>query len=130
MRVIATRLAWTLAGTVLLILGILGILLPVMPGTVFLIGASACYVRGSRRLHRWLSEHRLLGPHLQAVAEGRGMPMKARVISILAMFGGVAFSLTRTDNLAIQIGLVMLALIGTYFICRPHHFRTVRERGE
>lgn len=119
------RLAWTAAGTLFLGLGIAGVILPVMPGTVFLLAASACYIRGSKRLHTWLHSHPQLGPHLRAVADGRGMPMRARVIALAMMWIGVAFSIHRVDLLLVEAMLVLLAIIGTAFITRPRLMRIV-----
>lgn len=124
------RIAWTVAGTLFLGLGIAGVILPVMPGTVFLLAASACYVRGSKRLHGWLHAHPQLGPHLRAVADGRGMPMRARVIALTMMWIGVAFSIYRVELLLVEAALVLLAIIGTAFITRPRLMRVVvRDRG-
>ena len=53
------RLLFILLGTVCLIVGILGIFVPLLPATPFLLFASACYVRGSPTLHRWLRSHRI-----------------------------------------------------------------------
>ena len=113
-----TRFAWTVAGTILLVIGIAGVILPLMPGTVFLLGASACYLRGSERLHRWMHEHRVIGPHLKAIAAGQGMPMRAVVISLVAMWGAVTVSVMRIANPYAVVSFIGLALVGTYFIVR------------
>jgi uncharacterized protein len=113
-----TRFAWTIAGTILLGIGIAGVILPLLPGTVFLLGASACYVRGSSRLHAWMHEHRMIGPHLRAIAAGQGMPMRAVVISLVMMWGAVVVSLLRMQSVYMQVLFVVLAVIGTYFIVR------------
>jgi uncharacterized protein len=113
-----TRIAWTIAGVILLAIGIAGVILPLLPGTVFLLGASACFVRGSDRLHRWMHHHRILGPHLHAITAGHGMPLRAVVIALVTMWAAVAFSILRIETLIVEVVLVVLALIGSGFILR------------
>jgi uncharacterized protein len=62
------RLLFILLGTLCLIVGILGIFLPLLPATPFLLLASACYVRGSHTLHRWLMSHRYLGAYTYCIS--------------------------------------------------------------
>ena len=109
---------WTAAGIVFLAIGIAGVILPMLPGTIFLFIASACFVRGSDRLHHWLMTHRHLGPHVRMVSSGEPMPRRAKVFAIAAMWTAVAISVYVTSILPAQIGLVVLAIIGTWFIAR------------
>lgn len=113
------RMMWTAAGTVFLVIGVLGVILPLLPGTVFLLAASACFFRGSDRFHRWMTEHRLIGPHLQAVREGKGMPVRARVIALVTMWAALAVSVAKLDVIVVEFVLVALGLIGTAVIVRP-----------
>ena len=110
------RVLWITAGTIFLGLGIAGIILPLLPGAVFLLLASVCYVRGSSRLHRWLMNHRILGGHVRVMMGDAKMPLRAKVIAIAAIWIAVGFSLTRTNILTLQGVLVVLAITGTWFI--------------
>jgi uncharacterized membrane protein YbaN (DUF454 family) len=76
------KILFNIAGTLALILAVLGLFLPLLPTTPFLLLASACYIRGSERMHRWLMEHRILGPYLTGIQTGRGIPMRAKVITL------------------------------------------------
>jgi len=62
------------AGTVFLVLGVVGVFVPVLPTTPFLLLAAACYLHSSRRLHDWLIHSRLLGPYLRHYTMVRGFP--------------------------------------------------------
>lgn len=79
-------------GTLALVLAILGIFLPLLPTTPFLLLASACYVRSSSRLHHWLMGNRLVGQYLVNIQSGRGMPMRAKVTALLLLWASLAYS--------------------------------------
>lgn len=112
------RVLWVAAGTLFVIIGIAGIILPMLPGAVFLLLASACYVRGSDRLYRWLMEHEVLGRQVRMMTGDVKMPLRAKIFAIAAIWLAVGFSLTRTSILPLQITLALLALAGTWFIAR------------
>lgn len=68
-----------------LALGIIGMVLPLLPTTPFLLLAVYCYARSSERVHRWLLSNRVFGRHLQDYASGRGVSrsLKAGVLVLL-----------------------------------------------
>ena len=80
------------AGICSVALGVVGIFLPVMPTTIFLILAAACFVRSSDRLHCWLQNHRILGPYLQAVKGRSGMPRRAKVTTLVVLWSSILCS--------------------------------------
>ena len=69
-------------GTLCVVLGVIGIFLPLMPTTVFLLLAAACYARSSERFHRKLVEHKWLGPYIQQ-RRGLTMRQKATILTVL-----------------------------------------------
>ena len=77
------RTLYVLFGTIFLGLGILGIVLPVLPTTPFLLLAAACYLRGSEKLHKWLIQHKIFGEFIQNYMEGKGIKRKQKIISII-----------------------------------------------
>ena len=84
---------YNIAGTVALLLGILGIFLPVLPTTPFLLLASACYMRGSTRMHRWLMSQRHLGPYIRNFQSGRGIPLRAKIAALALMWTSLTISM-------------------------------------
>jgi len=90
-RVIKTL--YNIAGTVALLLGVLGIFLPVLPTTPFLLLASACYMRGSERMYRWLMNQRHLGPYLRNFKAGRGIPLRAKIAALALMWTSLTVSM-------------------------------------
>ena len=109
---------WTAAGICFLIIGIAGVILPMMPGTVFLFIASACFLRGSRRLRRWLHAHPIFGPQVRRFTGQEPMPRRAKIVAIAAMWVAVAISIAATRVVALQVVLAVLAVAGTWFIAR------------
>lgn len=67
-------------------LGVLGIFLPVLPTTPFLLLAAACFVRTSPTFYQWLISHPRLGSYLVYYLDGQGMPLKAKVYTLILMW--------------------------------------------
>ena len=65
-----------------LVLGILGVFLPVLPTTPFLLLSAALYVRSSERLYNWLMQHRHLGPYIRNFRENRAIPLRVKIVSV------------------------------------------------
>ena len=77
-----TRPLFFVAGLVFVGLGIAGYILPVMPGTIFLILAAGCFARSSRRLEAWIENHPKYGPTVVAWRRHGAIPRKAKYLSI------------------------------------------------
>jgi len=67
-------------------LGFIGVFVPGMPTTTFLLIAAWCFYRSSERAHAWLLHHRVLGPYIRAFLSGEGMPVRSKVIAIGMMW--------------------------------------------
>ena len=76
-------------GTLCVGLGILGIFLPLLPTTVFLLLAAACYARSSERFHQKLVNHRFLGAYVRNYRDGRGMAPREKAITIGLLWVGI-----------------------------------------
>lgn len=78
-------------GSVALALGIVGIFVPLLPTTPFLLLAAALWVRSSPRLYAWLLGHRYLGGYIRNFRENRAIPLRAKVVSIALMWGTMLY---------------------------------------
>lgn len=113
------------AGVVCLGLGVVGIVVPVLPTTPFLLLAAACFVRSSPRLHDWLLTHRRLGPYV-AFVDGGGMPARAKrnalVVLWLAIGGSSAIALwsgaTPSVKAVVIATLLVVAVLVTRYLAR------------
>lgn len=115
------RLAWGCLGTFSLGLGIVGVLLPGWPTTIFLILAAACYARSSQRMYDHIANNRMFGGHVRRFRETGGMPRRAKVLSLGVMWPFVLFAMVVAipgTLLWAQVFTLVLAVAGT--ICILH----------
>jgi uncharacterized membrane protein YbaN (DUF454 family) len=73
------------AGTVALVLGLIGIFLPLLPTTPFVLLAAACYARGSRRFYDWLLAQRTFGPIIHEWERHRSIPYRTKITAVVLM---------------------------------------------
>jgi uncharacterized membrane protein YbaN (DUF454 family) len=69
-------------GSLSLLMGVLGIFLPVLPTTPFLLLSAALYMRSSSRLYDWLLSHKYLGPYIKNFRENKAIPLRVKIISV------------------------------------------------
>ncbi|HEX6185965.1 MAG TPA: YbaN family protein [Pyrinomonadaceae bacterium] len=114
----AKKAVLVVAGSLCLALAVLGVFLPLLPTTPFLLLASACYVRSSERLHGWLMENRLLGGYIRNFKERRGIPLRARVTTVLLLWLPLAYSIYRLDLLWLELLLLFMGVTWSILILR------------
>ncbi len=85
--------AWIIIGTVCMGLGILGVFLPVLPTTPFLLLTAFCYGRGSERFYHWLMDRSPFGGYIRNYQEGRGIPLKHKVLAIAVLWLTIGLTL-------------------------------------
>lgn len=113
------RVLLLVSGTFFLILGFLGAFLPVLPSTPFFLLAAAFLSRSSPRLHRWMTNHPLIRPHLQRFQQDLAMTMRAKVTVLgLAWIMLLAAAIFLVDSLLMRGFLIGLAIIKTIVILR------------
>ncbi len=114
------RRLWTMLGAVALGLGVVGILVPLLPTTPFLILAAYLFSRGSRRLHAWLVNHRLLGPPIRNWRRHRAVSTRAKLSALIAMLLIFVFSYAvAVPRWALAIQGVILAGVAIFLVSRP-----------
>ena len=111
------RVMWIFLGSLFVTLGTIGVFVPGLPTTVFLIIAAACYIRSSEKLYNWLISNKTFGPLIKDYREGKGMPKKAKVLalSMITIFAGSS-SIFLIDNPPIQILVGILGIIGFWYV--------------
>jgi len=101
---------WTL-GSIALLLGVIGIVVPGLPTTPFVLVAAACYARASRRFYSWLVHNATFGPLIREWRLHGSIPWRIKLIAIGTMSATIAVSIwSFSDKPWLQ---AMLAVIGT-----------------
>jgi uncharacterized membrane protein YbaN (DUF454 family) len=104
-------------GTVSLIIGIVGIVVPLLPTTPFLLLSAACYAKGSDRLYQWFINIRWIGKHIKNYHEGKGISLHVKIISIFFLWTTILFSLSiMWSNIFVQLLLLIIAAVVTFHI--------------
>ena len=111
------------AGTMCVALGVLGMLLPLLPTTVFFLMAAYCYSHSSERFHNWLLNNRWCGAYIKNYKSGKGISIRQKVSTIAVLWASIGFSIWMLSAtfwvtlllLAIAIGVTIhLVMLTTY----------------
>ncbi len=97
-----------IAGTLFLILGVVGIFIPLLPTTPFLLLAAACYARSSQSCYEWLLNNRWFGNYIRNYIEGRGVPLKVKRVTLILLWIVIGSSIL----FVIQSFYIRLILVG------------------
>ena len=111
------RVLWVGLGCLFVGLGAIGAVVPGMPTTVFLVLAAACFIRSSQRLYDWLISNKTFGPYLKDYREGKGIPLRAKVVALSMIVIFVSFAVfvaIEVTKIKILVGLI--GLIGFLFV--------------
>ncbi|PLV56399.1 hypothetical protein AS006_06995 [Thermotoga sp. SG1] len=99
-------------GTLFVILGTVGIFLPLVPTTPFLLLAAICYARGSRKFYEWLVNNKLFGNYIKNYLEKRGIPLKTKIVAIATLWGFILLSAFTIIPLVLVKFLLLLIAVG------------------
>ncbi len=125
------RIVMMASGWVCLILGVIGIFLPLLPTTPFVLLAAYCFSKSSPRLHHWLIHQPRLGPMIQNWEQQGSISQSAKITATVLMIGLFSFSLLILNFSLLLKGV--LVCIGTSVLCfiwtRPLPLRHLDEFG-
>ena len=103
-----TRTLLIVGGTLCVALGILGMFLPVLPTTPFLLLAAVCYARSSKRFYDWLMTNRWCGAYIRSYREGRGITLRQKALTISLLWLTIGY----TVWFVLSLWWVRLILLG------------------
>ncbi|MFY2764187.1 YbaN family protein [Arenimonas sp. MALMAid1274] len=116
----ARRWAWLCLAYLALALGVIGIFLPGLPTTPFVLLSAYAAARGSDRLHAWLLAHRLYGPMIRDWQATGAVSRRAKHWALGTMaLCAVIFFLTAPRWWMAATGTAIMALVGTWLWLRP-----------
>lgn len=125
------RSALIALGALLVGIGVLGIFLPLLPTTVFFLGAAACFGKSSPTAYRWLTTNRWFGSYLRNYREERGMTLISKAVSIATLWIGiVATALWLRPPMLIDGLLLVIAAGVTWHLLALATLRRIRETSQ
>ena len=114
-KIILLSIGWICVG-----LGFIGIFVPGLPTTIFLIVALWAFTKSSKKLRIWLLNHKKFGPFLRDWQEHRVVPLRAKILMVILQTCVVIMVHYTFNNLFITIGLiVILVLVASYVLSLP-----------
>ncbi len=111
------KLCLIIIGSISLILGILGIFLPLLPTTPFLLLAAACYTKVSDKMYKWLINNKYFGSYIKNYQENKGLAMRTKVSVISILWLTIGYSiLFIVEVLLVKLLLLIIAGLVTWHI--------------
>ncbi|MFA6541481.1 MAG: YbaN family protein [Bacteroidota bacterium] len=104
---------WTLkiAGSILVGIGVLGMFLPLLPTTVFLLMAAWCFARSSPKYYHWLHTNKHFGSIIRNYRQGNGIALSSKISSITILWVSILYSiLYAADSLLVRLILAAIAI--------------------
>ncbi|WP_404451099.1 YbaN family protein [Virgibacillus necropolis] len=119
------RMLLIIGGTISLVLGLLGIILPLLPTTPLLLLAAACYVRSSDNFYQRLITNKWIGPYIENYRAGKGIPLRAKIIGVFSLWISMGYTIFFIIPLVfIKIFLFLIAGFFTLVILKQKTLHT------
>lgn len=113
------KLLWLMIGIVSMVLGAIGVVLPVLPTTPFLLLASFCFAKGSDRFHKWFIGTKLYKKHLESFFTSRSMTLKTKLCILLPASAMLILAMLAMSNIYGRVFIVFLIIFKyIYFFTR------------
>ena len=128
------RATYTVIGLAFVGIGFVGLVVPVMPTTIFMILALFCFKKGSARLESWLLRHKVFGPTLRDWEKNRAIKRRTKVIAVTTMWVFAGGSILFVGNVWVQLAIAVTCSWVTWYIVSrksvedlPLHVRQASE---
>lgn len=110
------RYLMIIAGTLCVTLGTIGVIVPLLPTTPFLLLAAYLFSKSSETFHRRLLANKLLGNYIYNYSKRRGLIIRDKIISLVTLWGGIAFSFMKMSNVYGRTFLIVVVFSVTYHL--------------
>ncbi len=102
---------YLISGFLLVAIGVIGIFLPLLPTTIFLILASICFLKSSPKANDWLRNHKILGGYIDNYQNKNGLTRSAKIANVITLWTSISLSaFLLTEELYIRIILLAIAI--------------------
>ncbi len=109
---------YALIGLVLVVLGAIGVVVPGLPTTIFLIAAAACFAKSSPCLHAWLLSHPWFGSFIRNWQESRSISKRAKLVALCSMIIACIISWFTIENIAVRLLVYASMIFPFIFVLR------------
>ena len=109
------QIIYIVIGFLALGIGLIGIVLPILPTTPFLLLASVCFLRGSERVNKWFKESKIYKKHLEEFVENKAMTMKQKIVILAFSSGMILIPAILVDNLFMRLTIMLIVIIKYYY---------------
>ena len=115
------RILLIVLGSIFVAIGAIGVLVPGLPTTPFMILAAACYIRSSNKLYNWLIKNKLFVKHIKNIREGKGIPIRVKIFAQVMMttfifLAIIPFSPISVPNLFIKVIIFLAGLTSFWYV--------------
>ena len=112
------RAAYTLRAVIAVMLGAVGIVLPVMPTTPFILAAAALFSAGNPRMHNWLVKTKHFGPFIENYQNGKGVPksLKYKTLAFLWIMLAISMFFTYKNSILLLILIIVGILVSIHVL--------------
>ena len=121
------RIFLIIVGSVSLVLGVLGIFLPMLPTTPFLLLSAAAWVKASPSLYEWLINHRVFGEYIRNFREHRAIPLRVKIVSVSLVWLTIGYCIIAVVD-EWWWAQVLMALLATAISWHILSFNTLKKK--
>lgn len=107
-----------IAGSISLVLGLIGIAIPVLPTTPFLLLASFCYIRSSKHLYNWLINHRIFGPYIYNYVTYKSVKRNMKILALTFLWVSLGFSIFLVPSIYLKILFLLAGTSVTIYLIK------------
>jgi hypothetical protein len=112
------RQMWFVLGIIATGLGVAGYILPVMPGTTFMIVALYCFARSSKKWHDWLLTNKYFGQTISDFKAGKGMSVRAKGTALICIISSISISMYFASNIYVTWFLIVCGATAITIVLR------------
>lgn len=109
------KIIYLIIGFISLILGAIGVVLPILPTTPFLLLSAFCFAKSSQKVHDWFLSTKLYQNHLDSFVKERSMTLKTKITILAFASFMLAFPLIFSKNIYLRIFIICLYIIKYYY---------------
>ncbi|WP_423783280.1 YbaN family protein [Fusobacterium perfoetens] len=127
MVILLKKSIFFILGLISIILGTVGIFLPLLPTTPFLLFSLFCFGKSSKRFHNFILENKIFGKYIRDYHEKKGITLKNKINVLLILSISISFSIYKVNQIHLRIFLIVVFLGVTYHILS---LKTLKENKE